>query len=115
MEDIEHAGHVARFRPRLEHELAEIERLDKENAGWSAPVELDQQSVGRVSRIDAMQMQAMSQAIHRRRAARQVAIQQALKRIEEGDFGYCIECGEPIAPGRLEVDPAFSACVRCAK
>jgi DnaK suppressor protein len=82
---------------------------------WSAPVELDQQSVGRVSRIDAMQMQAMSQAVQPRRALRRVAIQQALKRIDDGEFGFCTECGEPIAAGRLDVDPTFSSCVRCAK
>ncbi|MGF7007030.1 TraR/DksA family transcriptional regulator [Aminobacter sp. BE322] len=115
MEDLGYKELVARFRPRLKEELAEIEKLDEENASWSAPVELDQQSVGRVSRIDAMQMQAMSQAVQRRRAARRVAIQQALKRIEEDEYGYCVECGEPIAPGRLDVDPTFSACVRCAK
>ena len=115
MAELEYQELVARFRPRLEAELAEIETLDEENAAWSAPVELDQQSVGRVSRIDAMQMQAMSQAVQRRRAARRVAIQQALKRIAQGEFGFCIECGEPIAAGRLDVDPAFSACVRCAR
>ncbi|MCV0396975.1 MAG: TraR/DksA C4-type zinc finger protein [Rhizobiaceae bacterium] len=106
---------VACLRTRLDEELAEIEKLHADNAAWSAPVELDQQSVGRVSRIDAMQMQAMSQAVQRRRAARRVAIQQTLRRIEEGEYGYCIECGEPIAPGRLDVDPTFSTCVRCAK
>lgn len=115
MDGIDDQERIARYRPRLEQELAEIEKLDAENAAWSAPVELDQQSVGRVSRIDAMQMQAMSQAVQRRRAARRVAIQQALKRIAEGEFGFCVECGEPIAPGRLDVDPTFSACVRCAK
>jgi DnaK suppressor protein len=104
-----------RLRPRLEAELAEIDRLSEENAAWSAPVELDQQSVGRVSRIDAMQMQAMSQAVQRRRTVRRTLIQQALKRIEEGEFGHCVECGEEIAPGRLDVDPTFAACVRCAK
>jgi DnaK suppressor protein len=93
-----HAELLKRFRPRLEEELAEIDRLSAENASWSAPVELDQQSVGRVSRIDAMQMQAMSQAVQRRRVARRTLIQQALKRMEEGEFGYCTEC-EEIAPG----------------
>jgi DnaK suppressor protein len=106
---------VARFRPRLRDELDEIDRLSEENAGWSAPVELDQQSVGRVSRVDAMQMQAMSQAIQRRRAARRTRILQALRRMDDGDFGYCVECGEEIAIGRLDVDPTFTACVRCAK
>lgn len=115
MQEKHDADLVARLRPRLEAERAEIEKLDLDNAAWSAPVELDQQSVGRVSRIDAMQMQAMSQAVQRRRAARRVAIQRALSRIADGEFGYCVECGEPIAPGRLDVDPTFAACVRCAK
>ena len=105
---------VNRFRPRLEAELAEIDNLSTENAAWSAPVELDQQSVGRVSRIDAMQAQAMAQAVERRRGIRRVALQQAMKRIAEGEFGYGIDCGEDIAPGRLDVDPAFATCVRCA-
>lgn len=115
MDEIEQAALAARLRPRLEAELAEIDRLDAENAGWSAPVELDQQSVGRVSRIDAMQMQAMSQPVRRRRAGRRVALQQALKRIDEGEFGFCVECGNQIAPARLDVDPTFAACVRCAR
>jgi DnaK suppressor protein len=114
MEDETRRSLIRTLRERLVEELADIERLDAENAAWSAPVELDQQSVGRVSRIDAMQMQAMSQAVQRRRAARRVAIQQALKRMEEGEYGYCKDCGDPIAVRRLDVDPTFAACVKCA-
>ena len=114
MEDDTRRSLIRTLRERLVEELADIERLDAENAAWSAPVELDQQSVGRVSRIDAMQMQAMSQAVQRRRAARRVAIQQALKRMEEGEYGYCKDCGDPIAVRRLDVDPTFAACVKCA-
>lgn len=57
---------IARFRPRLAEELAEIETLDLENAAWSAPVELDQQSVGRVSRIDAMQLDTTNYRLFQR-------------------------------------------------
>ncbi|MDZ5698507.1 MULTISPECIES: TraR/DksA family transcriptional regulator [Phyllobacteriaceae] len=114
MDDNAYAELLQKFRPRLEQELAEIDRLSTDNANWSAPVELDQQSVGRVSRIDAMQMQAMSQAVQRRRMHRRHLLLQALKRMDEGEFGYCTECGEEIPPGRLNVDPTFAACVRCA-
>lgn len=106
---------AAQFRPRLERELAEIDSLREENANWSAPVELDQQSVGRLSRMDAMQMQAMSQAVERRRSARRTLILQTLKRMDDGEFGYCIECGEEIGIGRLNVDVTFAKCVRCAR
>lgn len=78
------------------------------------PVELDQTSVGRLSRMDAMQNQAMAQATERRRQAELVRIKQAFKRLEEDEYGFCVECGEEIALKRLEIDPAAAACVKCA-
>ena len=39
----------------------------------------------------------------------------ALERMEEGEFGYCDDCGEEIAPGRLRLDPAAMICVDCAR
>ncbi len=79
-----------------------------------AAVTLDQQSVGRLSRMDAMQQQAMSQAQERARAAELTRIDQALRRLEDGEYGYCSECGEEIPDKRLEIDPSASACVNCA-
>lgn len=102
------------LKKRIESELAEAERLLLDHADKSAPVELDQQSVGRVSRIDAIQVQAMAQAVVKRREARLGRLRAALARIEDGEYGYCQECGETIATGRLEVDPTFTHCVRCA-
>lgn len=81
----------------------------------AATVELDQTRVGRVSRMDALQMQAMSQEAARRRQTALQAIDRALGRIESGDFGYCEDCGEEIAAGRLEIDPAGPLCVDCAR
>lgn len=104
-----------RLRALLESELDDIERAATDIASWSAPVELDQQSVGRVSRVDALQRQAMSQAVARRNAARATLVRQALRRMEEGEFGYCVDCGDEIAPRRLAVDPAFARCIRCAR
>lgn len=77
-------------------------------------MELDQQSVGRLSRMDAMQRQAMAQANERARTAELVRIEQALRRVEDGDYGWCVTCGEAIAPKRLEIDPAAAVCVACA-
>ncbi len=79
------------------------------------PVTLDQDSVGRLSRIDAMQVQAMALAQARRRQAERAAIDAALDRIDDGEFGYCLKCGEAIAPARLEHNPSVSICIECAK
>ena len=94
---------------------AELKALDLEAASWRTTVELDQQSVGRLSRMDAMQQQEMAQAEARRRTSDIARIEMALKRIEQGEYGWCAECGEPIAFRRLEIDPAAALCIDCAR
>ena len=37
----------------------------------------------------------------------------ALDRVRDGEYGICVECGEPIAPARLRVMPEVATCVRC--
>lgn len=94
---------------------SELESLSEISQEARATVTLDQQSVGRLSRMDALQGQAMAQASERQRRADIQRIEAALRRIEDGDFGYCVECGEEIAPKRLEVDPAAAFCINCAQ
>ena len=47
-------------------------------------------------------------------AAQLARIAGALERLEQGEYGYCVNCSEPIAPKRLELDPATPLCVNCA-
>ncbi|MEM8790149.1 MAG: TraR/DksA C4-type zinc finger protein [Pseudomonadota bacterium] len=100
---------------RIHAEIAELEAADAATAEDRKAVELDQQSVGRLSRMDAMQVQAMAQAESRRRTQRIVALKAALKRAAEDELGYCQECGDPIAEGRLQLDPAATLCIDCAR
>lgn len=90
--------------------------IDEEEAGKEAAqiVELDQTSVGRVSRMDAMQGQAMAIAANQRRQIELQRIKAALQRIEQEDYGLCLECDEMIAEARLKLDPATSLCIDCA-
>ena len=85
------------------------------NADSRDTVELQQDSVGRLSRMDAMQQQAMAQAQERRRKAEGVRIKAALERLAEGEWGYCLSCGEEIAAKRLDHDPSVATCVKCAE
>ena len=93
---------------------AAIEAEDGANADARDVVELQQDSAGRLSRMDAMQQQAMAQATERRRKAELSRISAALARIKEGEWGYCAQCGEEIAEGRLRNDPSVARCVGCA-
>lgn len=93
------------------------EMLDRESVASKetrATVELDQQSVGRLSRQDALQRQAMAEAEERRRSLQRKRIKAALKRLDDGEYGLCAVCGEEIAPGRLDRDPSVAVCVNCA-
>ncbi|ESR25440.1 TraR/DksA family transcriptional regulator [Lutibaculum baratangense] len=106
---------LAAIRKRIEAELAELQDLSASSAQERAPVRLDQQSVGRLARMDAMQIQAMAKASEVRRAARINRLKAALRDMEEGEYGHCENCGEPIAEGRLKVDPVATLCVPCAR
>lgn len=101
-------------RERLLKLKAELESVAKSGEESAATVELDQSKVGRLSRMDAMQAQAMAQASARRREHMLRRIDAALVRIDNGDYGVCRECDEPISPRRLEFDPTVTLCVDCA-
>lgn len=84
------------------------------SAEGRAPVTLQQDSVGRLSRMDAMQAQAMALAAERRRASERRRIDAALKRIDADDWGWCLTCGDEIAAARLAHDPSVTLCISCA-
>lgn len=112
----EHSGiDIAAMKARLLEMRAELEMLTQEHQHDSDVVELDQTTQGRLSRMDALQGQAMAQEVARRRDTEIKRIDAALKRIDEGDFGHCVSCGEAIQPKRLEFDPSVPNCINCAR
>ncbi len=105
---------TARFAGLIRRRLDEIEQENHLGRDGQAVVQLDQQSVGRLSRMDALQNQAMAKAQQARRDAEARGLRAALTRIDEGEFGYCEDCGEDIAPKRLELNPTVTRCIGCA-
>ena len=100
---------------RLLTRRQQLDQQDEDNREARGVVTLDQSSVGRLSRMDAMQAQAMAQASHRRRQLERQRIASALARLKQGDYGNCVHCGEPIAEQRLAFDPAVTLCIDCAE
>ena len=103
-----------RYRTALEEERAALLTASEDTGEGRKPVMLDQAQVGRLSRMDAMQGQAMEAALEARRHGRIRAIDAALRRIEEGEFGWCDDCGSFIGFGRLDSDAAAMRCISCA-
>lgn len=101
-------------RARLIAEREELLRLNKFSEESRRTVELDQARIGRLSRMDALQEQEMAKETARRREVELRRIEAALKRIDDGEFGYCVKCGDEIAPKRLDLDPTAPLCIDCA-
>ncbi len=102
-------------KARLAALRAEIETMLTAARDASAPVPLDQATIGRVSRIDAMQQREMAVAARKARQRDLVRIEMAERRLASGDYGCCVDCGEAIAPKRLAIDPMAERCVNCAR
>lgn len=102
------------FRELLLNQRKTITDAYESSRESARTVNLDQTSVGRLSRMDAMQSQAMAQESKRRQQLQLTRIDAALRRIEEEEYGYCAVCEEEIDIRRLEVDPANPFCVTCA-
>lgn len=103
------------IKQTLQSRLASLDAEDTATLDAQKPVTLDQQSTGRLTRMDALQNQAMAQAQARRRQAERQKIHAALQRIEDGEYGYCTDCGEAIAAKRLAADPAIALCLECMR
>ena len=93
----------------------QLQAQSDDNREARKAVELDQTSVGRLSRMDAMQGQAMALAQQRRRDLELQRISSALQRLKAGEYGDCLRCGEAIASRRLAFDPAATLCIDCAE
>ena len=98
--------YIAQQKARLEDMLSELQSQAEANRGALDVVELDQSTVGRLSRMDALQAQEMAKETERRRVAQIKRIEAALQRIADGEYGYCMNSGNPIDKRRLDLDPA---------
>lgn len=104
---------VAELRVDLERQAGELAAQLQRLGEDSRPVTLDQQSVGRLSRMDAMQQQQMAVANAGHIRAHLNRVRRAIASMDEGDFGICRDCGDDIAFARLKVRPDSPLCVAC--
>ena len=106
---------IKRLRQSIMNEIADLDRLRGQAQNSCAPVTLDQQSVWRLSCIDAMRQQAIHIANDVQRQQRHAALLVALQLMDARDYGYCHQCEEMIGAGRLAIDSAVTLCVNCAQ
>jgi DnaK suppressor protein len=106
--------YAARFHGRLSSELRQLVEGIAQAGAAAGTVELDQSSMGRVSRMNAMQQQAMAKSLRARLELQKRKLVAALGRIESGSYGLCCQCQADMEAERLEADPAAVFCAACA-
>lgn len=106
---------LRQFKTQLFKRKKELTDLSHSTTENRKAVSLDQQKIGRISRIDAIQQQAMAKGIEHRRHTELNRIEQAIERLKNGEYGYCLRCDELIDKKRLIHDPSLPLCINCAK
>ena len=113
------AGRVLETEQLIELELLareELDRLEREEveARESTEAVAPDKAIGRLSRLDAMQMQEVAKEAQRQREIRRHELRQALRRMDLGEYGICSACGVWIDYPRLEARPEIRQCGSCA-
>jgi DnaK suppressor protein len=106
---------IQKFKKQLLDKQDDLRVLKKSLKQSAATVVLDQNSVGRLSRMDAMQAQQMAIESARCNDSNLLKLKAALIRIENDNYGYCEVCDEEIILGRLSIDPTVRNCVFCCE
>ena len=99
---------------KLVETKAELKTLLADSSASSQTVDLDQ-PIGRLSRMDALQQQAMAKANRAGHQRRITLIDAALAAMKSGCYGECRRCEEPIGFSRLQVRPESPFCLDCQK
>ncbi|MEV3979835.1 TraR/DksA family transcriptional regulator [Nonomuraea sp. NPDC050227] len=100
---------VTTARQRLEDMLAELDRSIGVLQG--DPVAIREHSAADAGSdlTDADRAQAMLTVA----TAQRRAVTEAIRRLDEGAYGRCVDCDEPVPEGRLEARPEAARCVPC--
>jgi len=114
MDELTHEQTEA-LREQLVRLAAELEDNLRANASAADPVVLDQSSVGRLSRMDAMQQQAMAKATRQKAQLRLTQCKVALSAFGRDEYGLCRKCEEPIGYPRLSAKPEAPFCLECQR
>jgi DnaK suppressor protein len=105
---------LERLRQRLESRADELRTSIAAAEQADVPISPDS-SLGRLTRVDALQAQQMAQALVQRNREELARVSRALERVASGDYGACARCGEDIADARLQAVPDAVICRDCAE
>ena len=106
------SAELSTLRTALDTVEADLRAQLSSSEKGARPVDLDE-PIGRLSRMEAMQQQSMTQANRRAAQLRLQQVEAAKTRIDRDEYGECAECGEAVGFKRLVVRPEAPLCIGC--
>ena len=89
-----------------EKDIAALEKL-------TGPIAPDN-AIGRLSRMEALNARGINESALAAARQRLGKLKYALANLDSDDFGFCMECGDPIPMARILAMPESNRCVKCA-
>lgn len=108
-----HPDEKDKIKMMIEQKIIKAEKKIVDYKEMSQPVK-PENSIGRVSRMDAINNKSVVEAALRRAEANLAALKNALDNIDDEHFGRCKKCKCPIPAGRIVLQPESPYCVNCA-
>ena len=99
---------------KIEHKINQTEQEIQELEELTKPI-APENSIGRISRMDAINNKSVAEAALRSSRKKLVALKFAYSKMDSPDFGLCALCKKPIPTARLLYMPESTRCVRCAE
>jgi DnaK suppressor protein len=102
-----------KIRKSIEEALSETQ-FDVENLKELTKPISPENSIGRVSRMDAINNKSVNEAALRNSINKLALLKSAISRVHEEGFGTCIRCDHEIPFQRILIIPQSNLCVHCA-
>lgn len=103
---------IMKYKKLLEESLENVKKDIQDLTESSKPIK-PENSLGRLTRMDAIGQKSINDHALNNAKLKLQKIEAALKRIEEDEYGYCVECGDEITEKRLNAVPESPQCVEC--
>lgn len=99
---------LSKISAEIERIAADIKTLENITQPVSA------EDMDDITRMDSIVNKSVNEAALAAARTRLAGLEYAQKRIDDPEFGYCVECGEPISHARLLAMPETTRCIDCA-
>ncbi len=101
------------LKVKIEEMIVKYEKDIKDTEEMTKPIS-PENSIGRVSRMDAINNKSVMEASLRNKISKRNKLILALTKVDNPGFGLCESCKQKINPARLMYMPESTKCIRCA-